>query len=225
VTVEALSPAHAIGHVARWERAGLIVVGAHPRRPLDRLAGVDHAMQLLHSAPAGVAVVPDGTVVRRRPIRIAVGFDGSAESRAAVRVAADLAGALRARLWIQVVVDTRRPHRAPRDAAAWSEAVEQEKLAAHALLDEALAGLADDDVDVEGGVSVGDPVGELAATAPWADLLVLGSRRWGPIARLALGSTAEAVMRRRLGPVLVLPRTAHQPRPRVAAPDTPAVNA
>ena len=70
-------------------------------------------------------------------------------------------------------------------------------------------------MEAEGSVAVGAPVRELADITRWADLLLLGSRRWGPIARLALGSTAEAVVRRAAGPVLVLPRTAHQPEARV----------
>jgi hypothetical protein len=39
------------------------------------------------------------------------------------------------------------------------------------------------------------------------DLLVLGSRRWGPVKRLALGSTSERVIRHTACPVLVPPRT------------------
>ena len=44
------------------------------------------------------------------------------------------------------------------------------------------------------------------AEAERADLLVLGSRRWGPVRRLALGSTSERVIRHTACPVLVPPR-------------------
>ena len=38
------------------------------------------------------------------------------------------------------------------------------------------------------------------------DLLVIGSRRWGAVARLMLGSTGEALMHGARCPVLVVPR-------------------
>jgi nucleotide-binding universal stress UspA family protein len=40
------------------------------------------------------------------------------------------------------------------------------------------------------------------------DLLVIGSRRWGPLARLLLGSTGEALARDAGCPLLVAPRAA-----------------
>lgn len=227
LTVEALSPAHALRHVARYEHAGLIVVGAHPRHPIDRIVGLDHAMQVLHSAPESVAVVPDGTAVRPRPERLVVGLDGSPEAQAAVRLAADLARAAGAALRVEVVVDDRRPQWTARETLAfgplWSDSIESRRAAAQDLLDRTIAGLGD--IDAEGAVAVGDPIATLAGSASSADLLVLGSRRWGPVARLALGSTAEAVVRHRAGVVLVLPRTAHQPGARVSAADNSAATA
>jgi nucleotide-binding universal stress UspA family protein len=225
VVVEALSPAHALRHVARYEHAGLIVVGAHARRSMDRIVRLDHAMQVLHSAPESVAVVPDGTAVRPRLGRLVVGHDGSPEAEAAVRLAADLARATDARLRIEAVVDDRHPRWATREAVAfgtlWSESIESRRRVAQDLLDRTIAELGD--VAADGAVAVGDPTAVLADTASSADLLVLGSRRWGPVARLALGSTAEAIVRRRAGPVLVLPRTANQPGARVSSADARTV--
>jgi nucleotide-binding universal stress UspA family protein len=59
---------------------------------------------------------------------------------------------------------------------------------------------------VEGDVVVGDPSGELILASEDLDLLVLGSRRWGPVKRLALGSTSERVIRHTACPVLIPPR-------------------
>jgi nucleotide-binding universal stress UspA family protein len=39
------------------------------------------------------------------------------------------------------------------------------------------------------------------------DLLVIGSRRWGPVARLLLGSTGEVLMRDAECPIVVVPRS------------------
>jgi nucleotide-binding universal stress UspA family protein len=61
-------------------------------------------------------------------------------------------------------------------------------------------------VAADGTVVVGSPTGELVLASEGLDLLVLGSRRWGPVRRLALGSTSERVIRHTACPVLVGPR-------------------
>jgi nucleotide-binding universal stress UspA family protein len=69
------------------------------------------------------------------------------------------------------------------------------------LLDQAVArasGLA-----VRSDVLVGGPARELAAIE--ADLVVVGSRRRGPLRRIAFGSTSEALIRHAHTPVLVAP--------------------
>ncbi|HEX6620427.1 MAG TPA: universal stress protein, partial [Solirubrobacteraceae bacterium] len=63
-----------------------------------------------------------------------------------------------------------------------------------------------DGVIAEGVVVVGHPAEELIVATEKLDLLVLGSRRWGPVRRLALGSTSERVIRDAECPVLVPPR-------------------
>jgi nucleotide-binding universal stress UspA family protein len=214
--VHALSPAHALRHAAEREHADLIVVGSRRHGRLGRILEADHALQVLHSAPQSVAVVPDGVAVAARLERIVVGFDGSPEAAAALDLAADIARRAGAQLWLQAVVDDRQPgwsttaagFARPEDWTAW---LEEGRIAARALVDRAVAELAG--VDADGGVAVGNPARELAHIGASADLLVLGSRRWGPVSRVALGSTSEAVVRRAAGPVLVMPRGAGRPEP------------
>jgi nucleotide-binding universal stress UspA family protein len=206
VAVDALSASHALRHVAAREHADLIVVGSRGRgrhRGLD----VNHALQVLHSAATAVAVVPDGCTVAPRLQRIAVGFDGSPESRAALALAADIARSTDAELCVETVVDQRRPSWAA-DAVGfdWTHWLRALLADGHRLVDEAIAGLPG--VRTEARVVIGEPARTLADAAEFADLLVLGSRRWGPLARLALGSTSEAVVRRATRPALVLPRAA-----------------
>ena len=43
------------------------------------------------------------------------------------------------------------------------------------------------------------------------DLLVVGSRNYGPVKRLVLGSTSNYLARHARGPLLVLPRVATSP--------------
>lgn len=52
----------------------------------------------------------------------------------------------------------------------------------------------------------GRPADALLKLAENVDLLVIGSRRWGAMARLVLGSTGEALMHGASCSVLVVPR-------------------
>ena len=60
--------------------------------------------------------------------------------------------------------------------------------------------------DVEGDVSYGEPSEELASFAAELDLLIVGSRGYGPVGRLFNGSTSNYLARRARCPLLVLPR-------------------
>ena len=59
-----------------------------------------------------------------------------------------------------------------------------------------------------GDLPVGDPAHELAGAAHGLDLLVTGSRGYGPIRRLMLGSTSTKLVHEAPCPVLVLTRAA-----------------
>src|SRR4051812_46243931 len=57
-------------------------------------------------------------------------------------------------------------------------------------------------------ILVGDPLKQLTHEAQESDLLVLGSRSWGPPGRISLGSTADALCQRSPCSVLIVPRPA-----------------
>ena len=61
---------------------------------------------------------------------------------------------------------------------------------------------------VDGKVVIGIAGEELAAFGAGVDLLVVGSRGYGPLKRLILGSTSEHLASHARSPVLVLPRQA-----------------
>jgi nucleotide-binding universal stress UspA family protein len=54
----------------------------------------------------------------------------------------------------------------------------------------------------------GDPARELVEASRQADLLVAGSRGYGPVRRLLLGSVSTLLVRQADCPLLVLPRSA-----------------
>jgi nucleotide-binding universal stress UspA family protein len=62
-------------------------------------------------------------------------------------------------------------------------------------------------------VTRGRPADALLELSTEVDMLVIGSRRWGPVARLLLGSTGEAVAHGAACPLVIVPRT------RIPAPD------
>jgi nucleotide-binding universal stress UspA family protein len=79
------------------------------------------------------------------------------------------------------------------------------RLEAEELISRTLAEL---DVDAIGNAVVGSPAETLLELTHRVDLLVVGSRGWGPIRRILLGSTAARLIREAACPVLVLPRGA-----------------
>ncbi|MGN6188562.1 MAG: universal stress protein, partial [Conexibacter sp.] len=151
---------------------------------------------------------------------IVVGVDRSPAAAAARARAHARAGARGAALPAGGVVDDRLPATvAPAGMAIelvqWDELVgahreQSERLLAE--LGERMPGLATE-------LRVGDPADELASAAAGADLLVVGSRRWGPFSRLVVGSTGEELMREAPCSLLLVPR----PAEREASADAAAV--
>jgi nucleotide-binding universal stress UspA family protein len=60
--------------------------------------------------------------------------------------------------------------------------------------------------DVDGQAVYGLTGEELAAFSEKLDILIVGSRSYGPIRRLVLGSTSDYLQRHARGSLLVLPR-------------------
>ncbi|MBN9622101.1 MAG: universal stress protein, partial [Actinobacteria bacterium] len=67
----------------------------------------------------------------------------------------------------------------------------------------------EDDVDVRGLALEGAAARELAGYCGPADLLMVGSRSYGPLARTLLGSVSSALIHEAPCPVLVVPRPHH----------------
>lgn len=204
-----ISPAHALRRVAVAQSADLLVVGSHRRPRLKRMIEGDHAMQVLHGAPCSVAVAPDTPALGRPLGHIGVGIDSTPESMIALVTARELARRTGARLSLHAVVDDPIPgwvglSVTPSYADALQELVADRRRIAEDLLARRLESC--EDVRAEAVVVVGRPAEELIHASEGLDLLVLGSRRWGPLRRLALGSTSEQVIRNTACPVLVPPR-------------------
>ena len=199
------SPARALHAAAEQEGAGLVVVGSTHHGAVGRVLVGDVATGTLHHAPCPVAVAPRAYAGSSGQLgTIGVGFDGGEESREAVRVAVELARKFAARLEILSVILAPIPSAFPTAYdREWAEEAERHRREAaevvRRLVDEA-------GVLASGGTIVGRPREELLALSRRVDLLVVGSRGWGPVRRLLLGSTSNRLMRESACPVLVVPR-------------------
>lgn len=211
-------PAHALQHVAEHRRADLIVLGSAHHGPLGRALVGDVGRSVTHDAPCPVMIAPKrfrgGT-----PRRIAVGVDGSPESQAALGHAQRLSGDLGAALTVYVVrEDPPVPVAAMAGVTAYlGDLVEQARVAADTLLAETLDGLP---ARTAGEVLHGEPYLQLGRVAEEHDLMVVGSRRWGAVRRIALGSTSDWLIHHAPCAVLVVPRP-EEARAPGAAPERP----
>jgi nucleotide-binding universal stress UspA family protein len=177
---------------ADGEDAAATVVGCPERAGAGRIEVGTVAQHLLYASPCAVALAP--RAYGARPAdgfrRIVVGYNDSDEARAALRGAAGLGHACGATVRVVSVI----AHSGAGDGAAQAD------------LDRALRGLAST-VATEGLVLDGDPVGRLLEQAEaWADLIVVGSRGYGPVRQVLLGSVAAGLLRSAKVPVIVTPR-------------------
>ena len=210
-TVTATGPSvpHALHRIVQRHHRDVLVVGSSRLGAEGRVRISKRTRQLLCHFECALAVAPRGMHSHvPRLERIGVGYDGGAESDAALALAASIARGAQAELHIQAVVDNRLPTFAWPALSevlemTWSEVIQDE---AERARDKALAAGQRAAVNLEVGVALGRPADALLALSERVDLLVIGSRRWGPAARLLLGSTGEALMHDSACPVLAVPR-------------------
>jgi nucleotide-binding universal stress UspA family protein len=208
-TVPSGSPARGLAELAEQEGAATVVVGSHRGGAFGRVASGGTAERLLHGSGCPVAVAPRGyrQRVTDKLRRVGVAFVGSPDGHEAVRHAADLAARSGLPLTVFSVVSVHANWFVPE--AVWPEEetipVEVRREYQEAL-DRALAGLPDG-VQATGELLYGEVVDELSVVDErGVDLLVCGSRGYGPVRRVLLGTVSAALVRQASVPVLVVPR-------------------
>lgn len=214
--VLAPSPAHEIHDAAVDLGASLIVLGSTHRGPIGRVLPGSVADRLLSAAPCPVAVAPRGYRDRHPQIRsVAVAYDGSPEAEVALAEACRLAAAAGGGLRAMSIANPEEARVAVPGAAGWAgvvttqEGVEEERRRVAERLDAAIAGL-DPALNAAGEVIVDPhPAAVIADAGEDADLIVMGSRGYGPLSRVLLGGVASHVIRNAACPVIVTARPAH----------------
>ena len=206
-----LSIARGLRRIVDERHRQLLVVGSSRRaRPGEAAIG-KQTRQLLDHLPCSLAIAARG--LAEQPAftlrRVGVGFDGGPESRQALAAAIGIAAAAGAELVIRGVVDDRIPALAwpylwfDEVREIWGEVIDHEVRALHKLIDEQTAQL---HLTVTTEVTRGRPATSLGDLAHDVQLLVIGSRRWGPMARLLLGGTGEALVDGAGCSLLIVPR-------------------
>lgn len=200
-------PIHALHNMASYENAELIVIGA-ARKGVKGHLHVSLMERMVHGAPCAVLAAPAGYADRDAGAwrGVGVGFTDSTESRMALRLGRELAGVLDGELsvlaasWIGTVI---RSYAAR--AVAVSTLEDETYAQIRASVEQAVAEL-DPGTPVYTQTIKGDPCEMLVEQSDGLDLLVLGSRAYGPLRHVLLGSVSATVMREANCPVLVVPR-------------------
>jgi nucleotide-binding universal stress UspA family protein len=209
-----LSPGRGLHHAAEAADADIVVVGCSHRGLVGRMVAGDTTRAVLQGTDVPVVVArPPGAAAPGRGV-IGVGYSGSPESGAALVWAGQLAQSAGATVRVMAVAEppqgfspsisyginwvALKPDGEEHAKRLVADAVEQ---LGERALGEAVVGMAAD---------------ELARLSGEVDLLVLGSRGYGPVRRTLLGSTSDRLIHEARCPVVVIPREAADRR-RVAA--------
>jgi nucleotide-binding universal stress UspA family protein len=190
-TIATSSPARGLHELAEAEHAAAVVVGSSHRGPVSRVLAGSVAQRLLAGSSCPVVVASSGLADAGDPeLRtVGVAFDGTPDAWAALQQGAKLAAGAGGSLRIIRAADP-----LDRDSA------ELELSHAAASVSTAL--------QVETELVTGPAADALEREASRGlDLLVVGSRGFGPVLRVFLGSVGTELMRRAPCPVMVVPRS------------------
>jgi nucleotide-binding universal stress UspA family protein len=202
-TYVANSPAHVLTDIAEEEGFELIAIGPCYPGIVGRILLGSVGTGLLHGASAPVAAATRGYDKHHRHAlrEIGVAWDGSPEAREAVGHAEVLARREGARLRL-LTVDVRQT--TVPGVVGWEPLVPKSPLE---VLDDGVAAVAPD-LAVEGklidGGSIPAAIAQECRTG--VDLLVVGSRGYGALGRVLVGSVATGLLHRARCPVLTVPR-------------------
>jgi nucleotide-binding universal stress UspA family protein len=219
--VPSSSVGRGLHELAEETGADLVVVGSsHLSRAGQVLAG-NVGQSLLHGSPCSVAVASHGFAGRERSDleELVVGYDGSDEAGMAVDDATGLARGSGALLKLVTVAEPPPTTygKSGGRTAGWHALKESVDETMRQCLDEGLASLPAD-LPVEGVLAHGDPAEALAELAnAGGALLMLGSRAYGPLRRVLLGTVATKLVRTAPCPVVVHPRPARESKPAATA--------
>jgi nucleotide-binding universal stress UspA family protein len=204
--VEASTPAgvaRGLQSVVDEEHASLVVVGSSKRGVIGQVVAGTTAQRVIDGCTCPVVVVPHGYDAPKELTTIGVAFVPTPEGQRALHEAATIAQMFDADLRVLTVV---KPGiGADASAGPTRQAAERNRAQLEATVAAAIAELADG-ARTESEVLVDDPADALVSVSPHLDLLVMGSRGYGPGLAVLLGGVSRRVTMKARCPVLVVPR-------------------
>lgn len=201
--------ARELQRVTEQPDTGLIVVGSTTRGLVGRLLVGGVGERLLAGGASPVAVAPRGYGEQEpSSLRcIGIGFDGSREAQIALGAAVALAQACRARIRL-ITVFQRLAFGAATTTALPGESANEVLRRELREVHDAAIGAIPPDVEAESRFRDGAADEVLVEESGAVDLLVVGSRGYGPRGAVLLGSASTALARAASCPLIVTPREA-----------------
>jgi nucleotide-binding universal stress UspA family protein len=206
------SAARALHEAAEAADAGLLVVGSTRQGAIGRVLPGSTAERLMHGSPCPIAIVPAGWEAGSELHTIGVAYVDTEEGRAALRGAHSLAQRAGATLRVLTAVKAglamygeTAARTAEQRGKEFDEVEGELRVRAEEALRRATDAL-DGDVPVETDAFVEDPADVLIRVSEHLDLLVCGSRGYGPLRAVLLGGVSRRLTAEARCPVIVLPR-------------------
>jgi len=205
-------PARALARLAEEHCAAFVVLGASHTGRLRRVVPGSTGERLLPGAPCPVAIAPRGYADRTEPIEVVrCAYDGTPDARRALQWAAQMAHRLGTRLAVVRVLEEATVADATLAVEpSAASAVRRMRETAEAQTRRAVAEL-DASLNAEAVVLRGDPLHELRRCASEADLMVVGSRGYGPLRGVMSGTLSGRLLRDAAFPLVLVPPTARAP--------------
>jgi nucleotide-binding universal stress UspA family protein len=201
VSVIAATPGAGLHRQAEEQGADLLVVGSCSHSAFGRAMLGDDTRAALNGSPCAVAIAARGYSEHPTPLaKVGVAYNGSPEAHSALAAAIEAAKPTNGAVSALEVVTIPAYAFTGVIAPPMGETID-------IMLAEANTRMAEVP-GVQGRAVYGLAGEELATFSQDVDLLVVGSRGYGPLRRLVLGSTSEYLERHARCSLLVLPRLA-----------------
>ncbi len=205
------SAARALYALAAENPDAILVLSASHRGAFGQVMPGSVVEPMLHGSPCPVAIAPRGLARSDHGLRVlGVAYDDSPEARAALELAGELASGAAATVRVIGVLDAGKPP--PGSGSGIQQIASTARAGLRDAIHDAAAALPSQ-VRALPVVCRGNPVPELLSQCEQGvDLLLMGSRGYGPVRSVLLGSTSSMIIRAARIPVIVVPR----PRKRAA---------
>jgi nucleotide-binding universal stress UspA family protein len=210
--LENMSAARALHEAGEAEAAGLLVVGSTRRGPVGRVLPGSTAERLMHGAPCPIAIVPHDWAAGAGLNSIGVAYVDTEEGREALRGAHALARRAGAKLRVLTAIKAGLAQYSEtvagtetRSSKSVADLEGEMRARAESTLHDMAATL-EGDVTVETDAFVEDPADVLVRVSEHLDLLVCGSRGYGPLRAVLLGGVSRRLAAEAKCPVIVLAR-------------------